>query len=88
MDITSQNGNPANGLKEKYQELMAIKDAATFYATVFKLMMAYHGHGLSTRNLMKFQSHIKPIKDDLVRMQMLVSNFILKAGGDGVIYTG
>jgi hypothetical protein len=88
MEISGQIGNPANGLKEKYQELMAIKDAPTLYAEALKLVTAYHQHGLSTRNFMKFQSNIRHIRDDVGRMQGLISNFILKADGFGVIYTG
>ena len=84
--ISDQKGNPAFGLKQVYQELMAIREASALYKRVLEVVTAYHGHGCSTKNFVKFLRNINAIRDNLVQMQMLVSNFILKADGDGVLH--
>ena len=88
MNLSEQQGNPAFGLKAKYKELMAIKDAPTLYKAAWELVTAYHGKGCSTKNIIRFQRTLYGIKDDLTRMQGFLTNFILKADGDGVLYSG
>jgi hypothetical protein len=85
MKISEQEGNPAFGLKQRYNELMAVKDAPTLYKAALDLGKAYHNKGFSTKNLAKFQHTLHAIKDDLARMQGFLTNFILKADGEGVI---
>lgn len=85
MLISEQAGNPANGLRQEYGRLMSIKDASTLHAEASKLVEAYRGKGISERNFMKFRYTINGLKDSLLRMQGFLSNFILKADGDGVL---
>lgn len=85
-EISMEQGNPANGLRQKYQELMAIRDVNVLHDEVLKLVVPYLGHGISAKNFMKFQRTMRHVKEDLTQMQMFLSNFILKADGDGVVH--
>jgi hypothetical protein len=83
--ISDKKGNAAFSLRQSYQELMILTEPTTLHERVLKLMFDQHNHGLSTKNLSKFIYEINKIKGDLLQMQMLISNFILKADGDGVL---
>lgn len=64
---------------------MSIPDASALYDESIKLITSYIKKGVSPRNCNKFQYEMTRIKDNLPQMQSLISNFILKADGDGVI---
>ena len=83
--ISDKKGNPANGLRGSYQELMALKNPTELYTRVTKLVTGYLDHGFSAKNYIRFIMSMNQIKDDLGRMQGFISNFILKADGNGVI---
>ena len=85
MQLSEKSGNPAFGLKVAYPELMAIKEAPLLHAKLVELITSYHKKGCSTHNVRRFLATVNALKDDLTKMQMYVSNFILKADGDGVV---
>lgn len=78
--------NPMFVLKTEYQTLMAIKEPTLLYSRVAELMTNYHKLGLATRNSQRLVYEIAKVKDDLTKQQMLVTNFMLKAEGNGVLF--
>ena len=84
-ELSTIEGNPAHGFRQAYERLMKIPDAATLHDESMKLIMSYMNKGVSPKNCNKFRYEIARIKDNLPQMQMLISNFILKADGNGVI---
>lgn len=83
--LSDKPGNPANGLKASYTELMALTDPAELHARATKIATEYLDHGFSAKHYIRFIMTINQIKDDLPKMQGFISNFILKADGTGVI---
>jgi len=78
--------NPMFVLKTQYQTLMAIKEPAKLHDRVAEMMLTYHKLGLRTRNSERLVYEIGKIKDNLVEQQKLITNFMLKAEGNGVLF--
>jgi len=81
-DITNDDQNPAGALKARYTELMEITDAHELSNEVFRTVANTH---FSQKNRSMFDQTMEKIEGDLVKIQFYISNFVLKAGGNGVI---
>lgn len=84
-DITDMPGNPAYGIKQAYKELMVITDPTELYNRVVAIVEPYRGHGMSEQSFANFMRIMAKQRKSLIGMQKYVTNFILKAGGEGVI---
>lgn len=89
-DITDMPGNPAYGLKQAYKELMAITDPAELFSETMRIVEPYRSdpttrRGMSEASFATFMRTMNKQQNSLVGMQKYITNFILKAGGEGVI---
>jgi len=81
-DFTNDTRNPAGAIKARFDELMTITDAEELSNEVFRTVADTQ---FSKRNESKFRQTMNKLEGDLVKIQFYLANFILKAGGDGVI---
>lgn len=84
-DLMQTPGNPAHGIHQAYQQLMAIQDPQELAQTADQLVKQYLGNGISEPNYRKFQMALRgAINKGLAGVQGYLTNYMLKAGGMGV----
>jgi len=81
-DITNDDRNPAGAIKARYDELMAITDAEELSNEAFRTVA---GTAFSKRNRASFNRTMQSLEGQLDNLRFYLTNFVLKAGGDGVI---
>lgn len=84
MDITQQSGNPAYGLEQAYDKLMAIQDSEALKQAAIDVVRPYVGRGMSRNHYRKFELTLDSLTD-VQGIQFYLTNFILKAGKRGVL---
>lgn len=88
-DYSQQPGNPTSELQAKYQQLMTIQDPHELVDAAVGIVQPLVGRGMSEKNWRIFQRNIQgAARRGLVGLQMFLSNYILKGGGQGVIGSG
>ena len=81
-EISKDTSNPAGRLRAKYNRLMEITDPEQLATEIEETI---DGPGWSAKNRQRHATFMRRIGYNLTQLQMYVSNFILKADGDGVI---
>lgn len=88
-DLPEMEGNPANGLRKAYEQLMQIRDPQELLQQATGIVQSYEGRGVSPQNTRKFTVTLaQQARRGLFAMQKYISDYILKAGGLGVIGVG
>lgn len=82
-DLTLIEGNPASRLRKQYDHLMGIGDVDHLK---IEAMHVVSGIGVSDKNVQKFKKTLTE-KRTLTDVQFYVTNFVLRAAGEGVIGT-
>lgn len=84
-DITTNIGNPANGLQAEYQRLMAIDDRQALAQAALNIVKPYVNKGMSDTNYQKFVANLKDsARKGTDGIKRFISNFILSASGMAV----
>ena len=86
IDLSSTPGNPAFELTQNYDRLMAITDLAELVTEAEAIVTRMVGHGISEKNHRRFTNTINHLKErGMFSVQKYLSDYILKASGNGVI---
>lgn len=83
-DVTLIAGNPASRIREQYSHLMSIGCPNELKSEALRIVAA---GGISEKNAAKFRTVVAK-ETRLPRLQQYLTNFMLSAGGDGVLDVG
>jgi hypothetical protein len=85
VDLTEVPGNPANALRQHYQELMQIQEPHELAARALEIVQPLANKGMSAQNFMKFkQTLAQASQQGLQKIQFYLTNYMMKAAGLGV----
>jgi len=89
VELTTQQGNPANAIKSVYPQLMAIDDTNELVQFALQTVEPLVGHGMSPANYAKFVKNLEASsKKGVTDVKFFLTNFLLAADNQSVINPG
>ena len=85
-ELSTQPGNPAYGLRQQYEEVKQAESLEALQQLAIELVRPYVNHGMSELEWRKFHRTVTRCRN-IQELQAYITNFILKADDDGVLYT-